>query len=102
MGLLIRASSVRQTRATSPHALPYQLAHRVVDAFEIERIHPLSEELPDQGNGMGVAPMGLRHRVQPHGFREMIEDAPKPGLAGLLVPVLHRAAWRRDLVGTHG
>ena len=81
--------------------LARQRPHGVVEAVEGERIHPVADQLADQLDRHGVLPVLLRHRVDPREPRIGAHQPLQPDLAGLLVPVLHRAAGHGDLVRAH-
>src|ERR1700744_5391482 len=74
-----------------------ELLHGLLQALERQRVHAIPHQLFDQADGGRVVPVPLGRRIQPD---HALEDGRDPVFldgAGLLVPVLHRAARIGDL-----
>src|SRR3546814_5890917 len=76
----------------APSMLARQLAHRVVEAGEGQRIHAVVHQLLDHLDRLGVAPMRLGHRVQPHRGGIDVGHPLYPHRARFLVEMLDAAA----------
>src|SRR3546814_10025994 len=85
----------------APSMLARQLAHRVVEAGEGQRIHAVVHQLLDHLDRLGVAPMRLGHRVQPHRGGIDVGHPLYPHRASFLVEMLDAAARMADLIGAH-
>src|ERR1700723_981706 len=79
--------------------LARQSFHRLVDTGEGQREHAVVDELTDHPDRHRAAPIFLRHRVEPHRPRVMVQEPARPHRAGFVVPTLDTAALTVDLVG---
>src|SRR5579872_57016 len=76
-------------------------AHRLVDAGQSQREHPVVDELADHADRHGAAPVFFRHRVEPYRLRVVVQEPAHPHAAGFIVPALDTAAGPVDLVRAH-
>src|SRR6201985_2735614 len=73
---LRKSYALRCVRGTK--TLPHQFLHRAFQPLDRDRIHALRKQPADDGGGLRIIPVPLRHRVEPHRMRIGPGDALEP------------------------